>query len=278
VSVPAVSQAPSGAGEAGGLESRVGHRRQSGTARQKGIPHGKVFDVTVVGGGLAGLSRARQLRAAGASVVVLEGRSRVCGRVHSQRLETGHTIDLGAQFIGDAQRRISALVDEVGLTRVSPYAAGDHVFVLSPDAEPLFRRGEGLPLSLFGQLDALAATWGIDRRLRSFRDDVERARLIRAAQGLGFTLAEIGELASAYAAGALRREESVQVLRAHLAALNERAVHLDALRRHRSDKLEWVGAGERGVPPTIPMELRDSAAPAPGTAATPAPEDGARTS
>ena len=99
------------------------------------------FDVVVIGGGLAGLSSARQLQAAGASVVVLEGRSRVGGRVHSQRLDTGHTIDLGAQFIGDAQRRISALVDEAGLTRVAPNTAGKSAFLMSPDSEPVLKRG-----------------------------------------------------------------------------------------------------------------------------------------
>lgn len=148
------------------------------------VPHGRLYDAIVVGGGLAGLSSARRLRAAGASVVVLEGRSRIGGRVHSQRLDTGHTIDLGAQFIGDAQRRISDLVDEVGLTRVPPHTAGDNVFLMSPDAETVFKRGDGLPLSLFGQLDALVAMWGLDRGLRSFRNDIERLDTLAASRFL----------------------------------------------------------------------------------------------
>ncbi|MFN9726529.1 flavin monoamine oxidase family protein [Acidovorax sp.] len=134
----------------------------------------RLFDAIVIGGGLAGLSSARRLKEAGASVVVLEARGRIGGRVHSQRLNTGQTIDLGAQFIGDSQRRISALVDEVGLTRVSPHTIGDNVFLMSPDAEPVLKRGDGLPLSLFGRLDALIAMWRLDRMLRSFRTNVER--------------------------------------------------------------------------------------------------------
>jgi lysine-specific histone demethylase 1 len=43
--------------------------------------------VIVIGAGLAGLACARQLRAAGLRVVVLEARSRLGGRVHSKRLE-----------------------------------------------------------------------------------------------------------------------------------------------------------------------------------------------
>lgn len=88
---------------------------------------------------------------------------------------------------------------------------------------------------------------------------VERARLIRAAQGLGFTLAEIAELASAYEAGALTRTKKVALLRVHLAALDERALRLRAVRRYLSDKLKWVEEGERGAPPTTPAKLRDTA-------------------
>ncbi|MFN5349997.1 MAG: flavin monoamine oxidase family protein [Polaromonas sp.] len=144
----------------------------------------RLYDVIVIGGGLAGLSSARRLKAAGASVVLLEGRSRIGGRVHSQRLDTGQTIDLGAQFIGDAQRRISALVDEVGLTRVPPHTAGENVFLMSPGAEPLFKRGKGLPLSLFGQLDALWGVWRLNRRLQSYRLAMETLDAVAASQFL----------------------------------------------------------------------------------------------
>ena len=146
------------------------------------IAQNGLFDVIVIGGGLAGLSSARRMKAAGASVVVLEGRSRVGGRVHSQRLDTGHTIDLGAQFIGDAQRRVSALVDEVGLTRVSPNTAGKSAFLISPDSEPVLKQGDGVPLSLFGQLDAVVASWRLDRRLQTFRNDVRRLDNMAASQ------------------------------------------------------------------------------------------------
>jgi monoamine oxidase len=146
------------------------------------VPQGRLYDAIVIGGGLAGLSAARRLRAAGASVVVLEGRSRVGGRVQSLRLGSGHTIDLGAQFIGDAQRRISALVDEVGLTRVAPHAVGNDMFKLSSDGETVFRRSNGLPLSLLGRLDALVAMLRLSLRLRSFRNDGERLDAVSAAQ------------------------------------------------------------------------------------------------
>jgi monoamine oxidase len=149
---------------------------------RRSAAQGRLFDAIVIGGGLAGLSAARRLKAAGASVLLLEARSRIGGRVHSQRLDIGHTIDLGAQFIGDAQRRISALVDEVGLTRVSPNSVGDNVFLMSPGAEPVLKQGDGLPLSLIGQFDALVAMWRLDSRLQSFRAGIEGLDAMAASQ------------------------------------------------------------------------------------------------
>ena len=87
------------------------------------------LDAIVIGGGLAGLSAARQLKNQGASVVLLEARNRLGGRISSQVLPNGPVIDLGAQFVSNAQRRISELVDEVGLTRVQPHDTGDHLFI-----------------------------------------------------------------------------------------------------------------------------------------------------
>ena len=107
-----------------------------------------MYDVVVIGGGLAGLAAARRLKQQGASVVLLEARDRIGGRVHSERLQTGQVIDLGAQFIGDGQTRISALVDEVGLTRLAPPGEGATVYLPYPGAEPILKHGTGLPLPL----------------------------------------------------------------------------------------------------------------------------------
>ena len=88
---------------------------------------------------------------------------------------------------------------------------------------------------------------------------VDRARLIRAAQGLGFTLTEIADLATAYEAGALTRAKKQAILRAHLAALDERAARLREVRRYLAAKLRWVEAGERGVPPSAPRQVAAAA-------------------
>ncbi len=92
---------------------------------------------------------------------------------------------------------------------------------------------------------------------------VERARLIRAAQELGFTLAEIAALAAAYERGALSAARKAEVLRAHLAALDARAARLDALRGYLRAKLRWVEAGEQGAPPSFATAADDPDVPDP---------------
>ena len=72
-------------------------------------------DVVVVGAGLAGLSAARALQAAGSSVVVLEARSRVGGRVDGRTLSDGETVvEVGGQWIGPGQHRMIRLSAELG--------------------------------------------------------------------------------------------------------------------------------------------------------------------
>ena len=56
-------------------------------------------DVVVVGAGFAGLAAALDLQHAGASVVVLEARERVGGRVLSVELENGALAELGGEWI-----------------------------------------------------------------------------------------------------------------------------------------------------------------------------------
>ncbi|WP_420407629.1 flavin monoamine oxidase family protein [Hoeflea sp.] len=76
-------------------------------------------DVLVIGAGMAGLGAARALRARGLSVLVLEARDRIGGRVYTSRMDPGWPVDLGASWIHGARGNpLTALADEAGLNRV----------------------------------------------------------------------------------------------------------------------------------------------------------------
>lgn len=69
----------------------------------------------VIGAGLAGLVAADELARGGEQVVVLESRSRVGGRVWSERLPNGAVVEMGAEFILPGNTAIRELVERFGL-------------------------------------------------------------------------------------------------------------------------------------------------------------------
>src|SRR5207244_6466083 len=76
---------------------------------------GRSADVIVIGAGLAGLTAAREIVQAGRSVLVLEARNRVGGRVLNHSLSNGGYTELGGMFTGPTQDRIQALATNVGV-------------------------------------------------------------------------------------------------------------------------------------------------------------------
>jgi monoamine oxidase len=86
-------------------------------------------DVAVVGAGLAGLTAARRLVAAGHTVAVLEARDRVGGRTLNHPIGPGKVAEAGGEFVGPTQDRILALAGEVGVDTFDAYDSGNDVYV-----------------------------------------------------------------------------------------------------------------------------------------------------
>src|SRR3954468_16593665 len=91
-------------------------------------------DCCVVGAGYAGLTAALRLRQAGASVVVLEGRDRVGGRVFTHVAPDGTRLDLGGTWIGAGQDAVYALASELGVDTYPTFETGEKLYVV--DGEP----------------------------------------------------------------------------------------------------------------------------------------------
>jgi monoamine oxidase len=90
-------------------------------------------DVVVVGAGLAGLAAARELTARGASVVVLEARDRVGGRVLNHELGDGKVVEVGGQWIGPTQDRLAAIAGKLGVETFPTHVAGDNLLEYGGD-------------------------------------------------------------------------------------------------------------------------------------------------
>jgi monoamine oxidase len=108
----------------------------------------------VVGAGFAGLSAARALEREGSTVVVLEARERVGGRVWSTTMANGVVVERGGEFIFDGYDTLESHVAELGLELV------ERGFIYA-DRRPV---GEGL-----GRREALAATAAVMAENRARR-------------------------------------------------------------------------------------------------------------
>ncbi len=127
-------------------------------------------DVVVIGAGVAGLTAANDLRAAGRSVAVLEARDRVGGRLRTDIIE-GAMLEIGGQWVSPDQDALIETIADLGLETFTRYRDGDSVYI-GPDGTLTRFTGEIFPVapetektivSLIETLDAMVAEIDPDR-------------------------------------------------------------------------------------------------------------------
>ncbi|WP_299529234.1 NAD(P)/FAD-dependent oxidoreductase [uncultured Streptomyces sp.] len=129
VAAPVPAAAPAVAGETGASEEAA-------------------YDDIVIGAGYAGITAARELRARGRRVLVLEARDRVGGRTRTESF-AGHRVEMGGTWVEAAQPHIGAELERygIGLTEEVPV---DRVLLPTPDGPREFT-----PDDAFGRVGAV---------------------------------------------------------------------------------------------------------------------------
>ncbi|HTU98624.1 MAG TPA: flavin monoamine oxidase family protein [Solirubrobacteraceae bacterium] len=120
----------------GVAEAEAEHKHKHKPAKPKSTMH--TADVAIVGAGLSGLTAARQIRAAGKSVIVLEARDRVGGRCFSRSIGAGASdvANMGATFVGPTQTQILGLMGELGISKFPVYSTGNLLWYESGKLTP----------------------------------------------------------------------------------------------------------------------------------------------
>ena len=85
-------------------------------------------DVVVIGAGLAGLTAARELMRDDRSVLVLEARPRIGGRVLNRPIGDGEESEAGGTFAGPTQNHILGLAAELGVDTFPTFNEGENVY------------------------------------------------------------------------------------------------------------------------------------------------------
>ncbi len=142
-------------------------------------PHSSDFDVAVIGAGAAGLCAAAELSRHGLSVLVLEARTRIGGRIDTRVVpELPCPIELGAEFIHGDAPVTAALLRAAGMVALE--TTGNRIArrdgQLRPrerdfgDVRRLLQQAESLPQDL--SVEEFLARYAADSALEALRVNV----------------------------------------------------------------------------------------------------------
>ncbi|GAA2592766.1 FAD-dependent oxidoreductase [Winogradskya consettensis] len=116
------------------------------------------YDVIVIGAGFAGVTAARELRAAGRRPLILEARNRIGGRTWTTTF-AGKQIELGGQWLYPTQVNAQAELTRYGIDLVPGEIAPNQAFYPTPAGQAAFEIGAATT-----QFNALMSTLFADSR------------------------------------------------------------------------------------------------------------------
>lgn len=103
------------------------------------------FDTLVIGAGAAGLAAARTLQIAKQSVLILEARDRLGGRVHTNYDFATHPVECGAEYIQGEKVSTWKWVRRYGMKTIPTFANDDRQFMYVNQKLLPFRQWSSLP-------------------------------------------------------------------------------------------------------------------------------------
>ena len=112
----------------------------------------QIYDVIVIGGGMAGLSAAKALKESGKTHLILEASDRLGGKVCSKISEdTLRYFELGAQFFNKDMTEIVQLIEDAGMTIEETRIPDNFVIISEKSKEPIQLDFKDIP-DMFGLL------------------------------------------------------------------------------------------------------------------------------